>query len=363
MSSLVEIIGRLGGSLLIVVFNLAVLVLLVLWQRYEYRHQWAHGFRRYVVMKASLVASLVVLGLAALMSTRLVVGMEGLAVFYAGLLVAIITAPLLSAAVGRGLGIPLRDSVQVTGSLIVALLTGWFLAASLFNQLASIAGFDYQAQKAYLDEKYAAEHAAPAGDRIVLADRGMYRLPDASRLIWLAFRVAPGYQVRSLEVSMARTNNPRQDKFFSGMESVCYTGGTVHLLTVLDRNEELDVRMRFGQGTPTTVIEYQGRFDFPDTPEAQTGYLEATVKDNALSFPLPLPARSIILSKENKRIPATTFLAPADDAGLANTAATMRCITDPISPIDGVDHVEVYLVSDERNARKDYYLRLVERGS
>jgi hypothetical protein len=358
MSATIEIVQTLVGVLVGTGLSLAFIMAVTYWQYYEYRRQWPHGLRLWVVQKLLTLASGGLLIALAFLIASGVSGMEALGIFYLGLFLGLAAGPFTSASVGRLLGVPFRDALRVSGSLVAVLLVYWFSGASLANAYVNISGVDYAAQKEYLAFKHAADHAATADGAITLADQQMLRLNDGRRLIHLAFHIAPGYQIHAIEVQMHRSWGGNDKPFFNSTVGQCFSIDTLHLTNVLDSNESLEVRLRFHKGTPDSMVEYRAPFSFP--AGAAEGFLDARRTDDAIRFPVPLPANSVWLMRDKERIPATVLLPAATDGGLPGTPADSRCIVAPLLPVTNVDHVVAALYSEELYKRIEYFLNVVD---
>jgi len=349
-----KIATEFAGSLLGLVLYSVAIVALVAFQIYEYRKSWQHRRRSWWLIKAA--TPLLVIGLLA--STMLFFdtsGMEGLAIFFAGAFASLLAAPLLLVGLARKLGVPAMDTLSASVSLLASLFIGWFAIAGIQNSAQGINSYDVDERAEYLAFRHAADNAGSTNDEIVLAAQHAYLLPDGQLLIHLEFHIAPNFRIQSIDVRIPDVGGQGR---WSSTQGTCATPGSLHITSVLNIAEQIDVRLRFHSGTPSSMVEFKGEFPFPQKNRDVIPPLQLRYEGGQLSTPVPMPAHLIRLSLGNDVAQLLVDHVPLPDAPLV-MHENSRCFAESISVGDGIEQVNAQLYSDERSRKLLYSIPLI----
>ena len=150
----------------------------LVWQYAEYR-SWSYGRRSYLLLKLGAPAVFIAMGLAASGIASSVSGMEALGVFYLGMFIALIAAPVSVAFLGPLFGIPFKDAAAISGSLFATLFALLWGVSMFLNAGGSVVNknWDYEKQKHSRQESL--KNPEPADDHVSIT--GSRFLRDSCR--------------------------------------------------------------------------------------------------------------------------------------------------------------------------------------
>ena len=329
----------------------------VFFQYYEYRRLWNHSHAAWWALKLVTPAAV---GLIVLLALTVfdIDGLEGLAVFYIGLLVALFLGPFLIAQVARLLGVPPRDSVGVSGSLLLTLMVLWFAGSGAGNSIANMGRGNHEGRAEYLAYRHAAENAPAAQGEVTFAGSDTWLLPDGTRLAHLAFAIAPGYGLHTTDVRTLRTHGGGNSKSFSGTLGTCVTTGTYHILTVLNESEHFDVRLRFHAGNPDSMVEFRGDYAFPLSDKIRLRPLVLNYDGSELETPVPLPGYFLTLQFEDGTELKASDLLPEQTERIVGMTPGSRCLSGSLPGVYTLAQVRATLYSEEEYRKRYFELPL-----
>jgi len=350
-----------AGSILGAVVYAAFCVAAIYAQYHEYRRAWKHGTAAWWTIKLATPCSVaLVVGLALLLFDT--EGMEGLAVFYLGILAALLLSPVLIGGFTRLFGIPAADALKAAASLILSLLVLWFAGAGVLNSLSGLPAGDLEAKAEYRAFRHAAESAPAASGQVELAASDVWLLPDGARLIHLAFDIEPGYQIYTIDVRTLRTHPGGNSDSFNGTLGSCVTADTYHMTTVLHDSEFFDVSLRFHAGTPASMVEFRGDYRFPKADAVSAGPLVLEYRDNTLLTPVPLPGYFLSLYFADGSELTVRDLLPEEQERTAGMYPGNQCFTGGLPGVYKLRRVEATLYSEEQSRKLRFELPLRRQG-
>ncbi len=356
MTGWVELILGMLGNLASAFVYLAVCALAVYLQYREYRRHWPYSGAAWWAIKLATPASvaLIVLLALALFNTD---GMEGLAVFYSGLFVALLLAPLGISLIARMLGVGRLDALRASGSLVLTFMVVWFAGAGALNSVSNMGTGDLEGRAEYIAFRRAAENAPEATSEIRHSGTDVFLLPDGSRLVHLAFAIQPGYGIHTADVRTQRTHGGGNSESFNSTLGSCATDGIYHMTTVLNESEHFDVRLRFHAGSPETMVEFRGDYRFPRADSASLRSLVLEYANGELRTPVPLPAHAVSVFTDGGVLKVETLLPPREER-VVGMHPRARCFAGALASVSGVDKVEATLYSEEQYRKLQYELPL-----
>lgn len=356
MTGYIEVILGMLGNLASAFAYLAVCALAVYLQYREYRRHWPYGGGAWCAIKLATPAcvALIVLLALVLFNTD---GMEGLAVFYTGLFVALFLAPLGISLIARMVGVARVDALRASGSLVLTFIVVWFAGAGALNSVSNMGMSNFEERAEYITFRRTAENAPAAIDEIRHSGTDVFLLPDGSRLVHLAFAIKPGYGIHTADVRTQRTHGGGNSESFNGTLGSCATEGTYHMTTVLTESEHFDVRLRFHAGSPETMVEFRGDYLFPRADSASLPSLALEYANGELRTPVPLPANFVSLVVDGGVLEVQELL-PAREGRVIGMHTRSRCFADPLALVTGVEKVEATLYSEEQYRKLHYELPL-----
>ncbi|MFK8049697.1 MAG: hypothetical protein AB8B81_14825 [Halioglobus sp.] len=172
----------------------------------------------------------------------------------------------------------------------MAEVVAWFAVAGIGNNASNIGVGDVARRVEYLAFKHAAKNPGSANGLIALTAKDALRLPSGQRVIHLAFRVADGYRLYGMDVQTKRSYGGGRSDSWNSTLGMCVTSDAYHLTNVLDTGESFNVRLKFHQGTPKSMIEFIGNYQFPMTQVSHLPWIKLDYDGQYLSSPIPLPA-------------------------------------------------------------------------
>lgn len=308
------------------------------WQVFEYFRVWPHSKTSWWLLKLSvpLFAGLVlVIVMAAFPST----GMEALAGFYVGLLLAIVGAPVLIFGLARAANLQASACCAAAASLIGSVVVAWFSWHGIANQL------DYlgSAAKALTPEaqasaalKLAAENPAPAGEAVQLVNESGYLLADGSILMHLVFQVDP--ELKVFKIDFASTGSAER---FRNLTTRCVAGDQLHAFVTGRESLGYSVRSLWHRGSPQTMVAAVTEHRIPD-PKL-TALPRFTVDAGLGSVAFPVPVRRLRLEVRTIDGRYLTEADLADPTAVAELGMHARnsCLSEPLELPVAVDHISL----------------------
>lgn len=339
------------GSLLALLLHVATIAAVLVWQVYERRRIWPHSTISWLVVKLATPA--LVVGLVLLILTIFNTdGMEGLAVFYGGILVSLVLAPILLIGLARALNLKVAASAISVFSMLMLLSVLWFSGAGVANQWDSLSRSNSEGRAEYLAMKIAAERAGSAEGVVSLRKQEAFALPDQRRLIHLAFDVSSDYQLHTIEVRTPSERSPYSMPNWSSTLGSCVEPGVFHMASVLDRGEAFDVRLRWHKGDPASMVEFVGEYRFPRSDQAILPAFSAHLVGTRLTLPMPLLAGWVHFAGDDEASFTGETLLPPSSERVLGMHPSGRCLPIANEVTAAFSTIDVVLYSEAAYQRQ-----------
>lgn len=346
------------GSLLGLLVYIAVIGAVLFWHYIERRRVWPHSTLSWLAVKVA--TPLLIVGfLFLIMSVFDTSGMEGLAVFYLGLLASSILAPIALIWLARALGLDLTASAIAVFTTLVTLGMLWFAGNGVANQWESLTRENSPERAEYLAMKIAAERAGTADGVVSLRTQQAFALPDQQRLIHLAFDVDPDYQLHTIDVRTPSERSPDKMPGWSSTLGSCVEPGVFHMASVLEGGEAFDVRLRWHQGNPDSMVEFVGEYRFPASNRVELPSFAGGLDGTHLTMPMPILAGWVHFQGDEDAAYNGEALLPAQSERLLGMHPSARCLPVAIEVKGQVSEIEVELYSEAAYRRQRVLLPLL----
>lgn len=319
------------------------------WQVWEYRSIWPHSGKAWWLVKLSvplLGFGILLLAMAAFPSS----GMEALAGFYLGLLLAIIGVPLLIFGLARFGQLKASACGTAAASLIGSAVLLWFCGHGLANQLSYTQSW-VQAQtpeaKANQALRDAANNPRPVGGEVALVGEAGYLLADGSVLVHLEFDVDAQLQVFAIDVA----NEVAPDRFQT-LTTTCVDGDRLHAFVTGRSGLGYDVRSRWHRGTPETMVVSQTSHRIPDPDRETLGRYIVHARGAHADFPTPVRRLQLEVRKRDGRYLTESDVADPSAVARLGMHARNSCLTTTLVADEAIDAVALPVVDVTGGSRR-----------
>ncbi|MGK0172433.1 MAG: hypothetical protein ACI9W2_004170, partial [Gammaproteobacteria bacterium] len=119
-----------------------------------------------------------------------------------------------------------------------------------------------------------------------------------------------------------------------------------HITNVLDAGEQFDVRLRFHSGSPDSMVEFAGEYQFPMRESVGAEHLAFAFDGARLHTPVPLPAKWLSLKLANTKTIDVASLLPQETLNEPMAmAAGNRCFVDSVRVVGELESATLQLYS------------------
>ncbi len=348
------------GALLGLILHIAVIIAVLAWHVVERRRVWPHSTFSWVAVK--LATPVLIVGLVFLiLSIFNTDGMEGLAVFYGGILVALVLAPILLVGLARVLNLDVVASAIAVFSTLFTLSVLWFSGNGVVNQWGSLTRVQSEERAEYLAMKIAAEHADSADGIVSLRSKEAFALPDQKRLIHLAFDVDPDYRLHTIDVRTPNERSPTIMPNWSSTLGSCVEPGVFHMASVLDTGEEFDIRLRWHRGDPASMVEFVGEYRFPRSDRAGMPIFAASLASTRLTMPMPILSGWVHFERDDGSAYTGEALLPPSSERLLGMHPSARCLPVSLELSEQPSAIDVELYAEAAYERQRVRIPLLRK--